>query len=64
MKKDKKSANQHEDLKEKRKRMIKVSVNDGMNTTVPGSPATSVVAMNEATLFKQAENPLGDPNKN
>jgi hypothetical protein len=47
----------------KRKRIIKAPVNDGMNTPVPNSGAISVQSEDEADLFKQAENPLGDPNK-
>ena len=37
--------------------------NDGMNTPVPDKTAKHVPSASEAALFKQAENPLGDPNK-
>lgn len=38
-------------------------VNDGMNTPVPDTNPTPVVSESEAVLFKQADNPLGDPDK-
>jgi hypothetical protein len=38
-------------------------LNDGMNTPVPDSASTHVPSKSEAALIKQAENPLGDPNK-
>jgi hypothetical protein len=63
MAKDKESTDQHKDLKAKRKRIIKAPVNDGMNTPVPDSSAVPVISKSEAALLKQAENPLGDPNK-
>jgi hypothetical protein len=63
MAKDKKSTEQHQDLNAKRKRIIKAPVNDGMNTPVPDSSAIPAISKSEAALFKQAENPLGDPNK-
>jgi hypothetical protein len=37
--------------------------NDGMNTSVPDSTSTHIPSESEAALIKQAENPLGDPNK-
>ncbi len=37
--------------------------NDGMNTPVPDQTATHEPSASEAALLKQAENPLGDPNK-
>ena len=49
--------------KSKRKRIIKAPLNDGMNTPVPDSNATFIPSKSEAALFKQAENPLGDPHK-
>jgi len=36
---------------------------DGMNTPVPDSKPTAVPSESEAALIKQADNPLGDPNK-
>ena len=39
------------------------SPNDGMNTPVPDSTSTSVPSESEAALIKQANNPLGDPDK-
>ena len=36
---------------------------DRMNTPVPDRNATQPVSASEAALFKQAENPLGDPGK-
>ena len=38
-------------------------VNDGMNTPVPDKIATNPPSASEAALFKQADNPLGDPHK-
>jgi hypothetical protein len=38
-------------------------INDGMNTPVPDSTSTHVPSESEAALIKQANNPLGDPNK-
>jgi hypothetical protein len=63
MAKDKKSTDQRKDLNAKRKRLIIMPVNDGMNTPVPDSTAAPVISKSEAALLKQAENPLGDPNK-
>jgi len=34
-----------------------------MNTPVPDITSIQVSSESEAALFKQAENPLGDPNK-
>ncbi|MET3115203.1 hypothetical protein AAKU52_002949 [Pedobacter sp. CG_S7] len=63
MAKHKKSSDQQKDLNEKLKLVIKAPVNDGMNTPVPDRSAIPVVSKSEAELFKQAENPLGDPDK-
>ena len=38
-------------------------MNDGTNTPVPSPHAPEKLAEGEAALFKQAENPLGDPHK-
>ncbi len=42
-----------------------VPLNDGINTPVPNKdPITKEgISPGEAALFKQAENPLGDPHK-
>ncbi|MDP9079132.1 MAG: hypothetical protein M3O71_17025 [Bacteroidota bacterium] len=37
--------------------------NDGMNIPVPDAAITPVPSETEAALIKQAENPLGDPDK-
>ncbi len=37
--------------------------NDGMNTPVLDKKSVHKLSVSEAALFKQAENPLGDPNK-
>jgi len=56
-------------MKPKRKRVttaVKVAippVNDGMNTPVPDHTPPVQLPDGEADLFKQAENPLGDPHK-
>nr|WP_157536001.1 hypothetical protein [Mucilaginibacter sp. L294] len=56
-------------LKPKRKRILVpkkiniVPLNDGTNTPVPGPETPPRSAEGEAALFKQAENPLGDPHK-
>jgi hypothetical protein len=63
MEKDKKNTNPTMDLKSKRKRILKAPVNDGMNTPVPDSAAITVISKNEEALYKQANNPLGDPHK-
>ena len=57
-----------EDMKEpkpKRKRItVKVApLNDGTNTPVPIPGVPPKLADGEAALYKQAENPLGDPHK-
>jgi len=51
--------------KPKRKRItIKVApLNDGTNTPVPIPGLPQKLADGEAALYKQAENPLGDPHK-
>jgi len=51
------------ELKAKRKRIITAPLNDGMNTPVPDKTATQPLSEGEAALYKQAENPLGDPHK-
>ena len=58
MRKDKKT-----DLKKTEEKAIPKPLNDGMNTPVPDQTETHVPSASEAALFKQAENPLGDPNK-
>ena len=45
------------------KKGISRPINDGMNTPVPDITTTHVSSKSEAALLKQAENPLGDPNK-
>lgn len=54
-----------EPAKSKRKRIaIKVPIpNDGTNTPVPAPGVSKKLAEGEAALYKQAENPLGDPHK-
>jgi len=53
--------------KEKRVRIgstkITALFNDGINTPVPDTRPTAVPSESEAALIKQADNPLGDPNK-
>ena len=49
--------------KSKRTRIIKAPLNDGMNTPVPDSSSAIIPSKSEAALYKQAENPLGDPHK-
>ncbi len=44
-------------------KVITKPINDGMNTPVPDKAETHIVTESEAALFKQAENPLGNPNK-
>jgi hypothetical protein len=58
MKKQEKKA-----AKIKDKRIISTPINDGMNTPVPDAIAPHIPSESEAALLKQAENPLGDPNK-
>ena len=50
-------------LKSKDKIVITGPINDGMNTPVPAATAPPIPSKSEAALLKQAENPLGDPNK-
>jgi hypothetical protein len=50
-------------LKIKDKKGISGPINDGMNTPVADITAKHVSSKSELALFKQAENPLGDPNK-
>jgi hypothetical protein len=38
-------------------------INDGMNTPFPDKSAAHVSSESEAALYKQAENPLGNPYK-
>jgi hypothetical protein len=49
--------------KVKGKIVISTPINDGMNTPVPDAIAPHIPSASEAALLKQAENPLGDPNK-
>ncbi|MEO6522952.1 MAG: hypothetical protein ABIN91_14820 [Mucilaginibacter sp.] len=51
--------------KPKRTRIsVKVTpLNDGTNTPVPGPGKPAKLTEGEAALYKQAENPLGDPHK-
>lgn len=49
--------------KETENTVIQKPLNDGMNTPVPNQTETHVPSANEAALYKQAENPLGDPHK-
>jgi hypothetical protein len=58
MRKDKKA-----DLKKTEEKVTPKPLNDGMNTPVPDQKETPVPSASEAALFKQAHNPLGDPNK-
>jgi hypothetical protein len=55
--------NKEKEFKAKRKRIVPAPLNDGLNTPVPDKAATKVPSPSEAALFKQAENPLGDPHK-
>jgi len=38
-------------------------INDGMNTPVPDKVPPPIPSESETKLYKQAENPLGNPNK-
>ena len=38
-------------------------INDGMNTPVPDKIEPHVRSASEAALYKQADNPLGNPDK-
>jgi hypothetical protein len=58
MRKDKKA-----ELKKTEEKVTPKPLNDGMNTPVPDQTETPVPSPSEAALFKQAHNPLGDPNK-
>jgi len=49
--------------KQKAKTAIQTPLNDGMNTPVADTTSTHMPSKSEAALFKQAENPLGDPDK-
>lgn len=55
--------------KPKRKRITEATkvpvppLNDGTNSPVPSPNAPVVLSESEAALFKQADNPLGDPHK-
>jgi hypothetical protein len=51
------------DKKENDEKKHKKKFNDGMNTPVPDSTSTYMPTESEAALIKQANNPLGDPNK-
>ena len=50
-------------LKIKDRKRFSGPLNDGINTPVPDITSTRVFSASEAALFKQAENPLGDPHK-
>jgi hypothetical protein len=63
MAKDNESTDYQKDLNAKRKRIIKAPVNDGMNIPVPDSATIPVIYKSEEALYKQADNPLGDPHK-
>lgn len=58
-----KSTIENKNLKMKRKRRPIIPLNDGMNTPVPDSAVVKPISQVEAALFKQAENPLGNPNE-
>ncbi|MEB0261791.1 hypothetical protein [Mucilaginibacter sp. 10I4] len=51
--------------KPKRKTIVTkvLPLNDGTNTPVPGPGVPEKLAEGEAALYKQADNPLGDPHK-
>jgi hypothetical protein len=51
--------------KAKRKRIVvkAPSLNDGINIPVPSPSVPVKLGDSEAALYKQAENPLGDPHK-
>jgi len=51
--------------KRKRKRITVVTppLNDGTNTPVPSPGPFKKLSEDEAALYKQAGNPLGDPHK-
>jgi hypothetical protein len=51
------------EVKPKRNRKITGPINDGMNTPVLDATVVHIPSEIEAGLLKQAENPLGDPNK-
>jgi hypothetical protein len=44
-------------------KVVTTPLNDGMNTPVPVPNAPAALSKGEADLYKQAENPLGDPHK-
>jgi hypothetical protein len=47
----------------KQDKTVTKPLNDGMNTPVPDVSTTHQPSESEAALLKQAENPLGDPQK-
>jgi hypothetical protein len=47
--------------KDKFKKAMKPSANDGMNTPVRDHSSEHTLTENEKAMFKQAENPLGNP---
>lgn len=49
--------------KRKRTTVKTPPLNDGTNTPVPSPGIPPNLAEGEADLYKQAENPLGDPHK-
>ncbi len=63
MSKKKQLTDQDKEDKVKRVQTVKPPLNDGMNTPVPSRGDTSVRSKTEAAMFKQAENPLGDPDQ-
>jgi len=63
MAKDKADKAEDKDLEKTGKKKDAKPQNDGMNTPVPDNTSTYIPSESEAALFKQAENPLGDPNK-
>ncbi|MET3980982.1 hypothetical protein ABIB62_003501 [Mucilaginibacter sp. UYP25] len=60
---DKENTDKNKDLKVKRKRTTNPPINDGMNTPVPDSTVIPIISKSGEALYKQAENPLGDPHK-
>jgi hypothetical protein len=49
--------------KNKSKKAISVPLNNGINMPVADKTPTHTPSKIETALFKQAENPLGDPHK-
>ncbi|MDB5287668.1 MAG: hypothetical protein JWR05_2617 [Mucilaginibacter sp.] len=63
MAKDKADKIENKELEKTDKKKHTKSFNDGINTPVPDNTSAYIPSESEAALFKQAENPLGDPNK-